>query len=319
MLARTMFVGLIATSLMTHWPEPASASDGQLADQEQPVRYGGGPTGEVVLVAEELGTPPAPSTPGSTSVSPSAASELESKCSNDGVEVPCHLGGATWSVGHDCYVKRADPQPHASSALWDGHRDADGKPTGAIYQCVATSADPTHGDWRTNSFWAGANPVADAVDPGALAARAVASMHLRAGELGATPLPGAGARSVVGLPTWMWVADVGDQTWGPISRTATAGSVSVTAVAEVADVSYDMGDGHLVRCVTPGTPWTEPAGAAPSPDCGYRYREAGDYTITADSHWAVRWHGAGQSGTITFTLTSTREVSVTELQVVVTR
>jgi hypothetical protein len=230
------------------------------------------------------------------------------------------VGGAYWSATHDCYARVADPQPGDASKLWDGHRDGDGKPTGVIHNCLAPGAPGGYESWYS-SFW-----VPDTfseemirIDPAEVAQRAVAAMKLRAGQLGATPLPGARARSVVGLPTWMWVADAGENTWGPITRTATAGPVSVTATAQVRDISYDMGDGTTVRCTTPGTEWTPAAGTTDSPDCGHRYTQPGDYTITANSHWQVRWHGAGQTGTLTFTLTNTRNIEVTELQVVVTQ
>jgi hypothetical protein len=230
------------------------------------------------------------------------------------------MGNAYWSASNGCYARVADPQPGESSILWDGHRDAEGKPTGRIHHCLAPGAPLGYESWYS-AFWVPEELSEETIriNPAEVAQRAVAQMHLRAGELGATPLPGTNARSVVGLPTWLWVADPGETTWGPITRSATAGPVTVTATAQVTNVTYDMGDGTTVRCTTPGTPWTPAAGASDSPDCGHRYTTAGDYTITATSHWQVQWHGGGQSGTINFTLNNTRNITVTQLQVVVTK
>ena len=55
------------------------------------------------------------------------------------------------------------------------------------------------------------------------------SDELEAISVGITPPPGPDSTTLVGLPTWMWVADPGPQTWGPITRTASSGSVTVTA------------------------------------------------------------------------------------------
>jgi hypothetical protein len=97
--------------------------------------------------------------------------------------------------------------------------------------------------------------------------------------------------------------------------------VSVSATAKATKVVWDMGDGTKVTCRNPGTEWTPAKGDADSPTCGHTYLvDSGDqpddaYTITATSHWKVDWSGAGQSGTITFTLTGpTRQLEVVELQ-----
>jgi hypothetical protein len=97
--------------------------------------------------------------------------------------------------------------------------------------------------------------------------------------------------------------------------------VTVTAVGEVGQIVWQMGDGNTVTC-GPGTPY--PAGSdAASPDCGYSYSTAsanhvpggGAWPITATSTWTITWSGGGQSGTEVLELSSTAELTVGELHV----
>lgn len=231
------------------------------------------------------------------------------KCFNDGAEIPCHVGGAWWSVGHSCYAFKSDPQPPASSALWDGHRDGDGKLVGTVYTCLTPGIVGAAGSWA-NAFWLGSVPRVQ-VDPAVLARRAVKSMRLRAVAIGLTPPAGSGSYTLVGIPTWMWVAQPSATTWGPKSATAAADGVSVTATAQVASVTWDMGDGSEVECDA-GTPYQVAYDAEPSPTCGHQYQRPGKYQVTATSHWLVNWEGAGQSGEITFDLRDASSVWVRE-------
>ncbi|MCP2282800.1 hypothetical protein APR04_001703 [Promicromonospora umidemergens] len=151
---------------------------------------------------------------------------------------------------------------------------------------------------------------------------AVERMGLRAIEIGMSPSPnGAG---VVGQPTWLWVQDPGERTTGPITRTASAGSVTVTATARLERIVWDMGDGAQVVCTGTGTPYTADRGRSASPDCGHTYtRESGyepgqRYTVTATSEWVVEWRGAGQTGSLDLDgLARNVQVSVGEAQVLV--
>ena len=165
-------------------------------------------------------------------------------------------------------------------------------------------------------FWADSAP--PQVNPAALAREAVDSMNLVAPTVGATPLPSAEAVSLIGLPTWLWIDAADEHSWGPITRTASAGGVTVTATAKVAKVVWDMGDGNTVTCTNKGTEWTAAKGTGDSPTCGYRYNSRGERTITATTFWEVDWSGAGQSGTITFDMSGTRDVNVVELRAVIT-
>ena len=85
----------------------------------------------------------------------------------------------------------------------------------------------------------------------------------------------------------------------------------MTATAQVQKVVWNMGDGAEVSCGK-GTKYEVSFDDAPSPDCGHRYSAPGTYTVTATSFWEADWSGAGQSGTISFTLERDTTVTVRE-------
>jgi hypothetical protein len=162
------------------------------------------------------------------------------------------------------------------------------------------------------------------VDPIELAERAVDRMALRAPQVAATPLD-PDAPLLVGMHAWFWLEQDEARDIGPIERTVTAGPVSVTARARVTRVVWQTGDGATVACRGAGTPWRPALGSGPSPTCGHRYAQAsidepgGTYQVRATTHWRVDWSGAGQSGELTFTMSGTRPLRVTELQVLQAR
>jgi hypothetical protein len=134
-----------------------------------------------------------------------------------------------------------------------------------------------------------------ALSPEQVAQMARNRLWLPAPNISANPV----GEQLVNLPTWLWVS-----TWHPVSATAAVPGVSVTAIATPTSVSWSMGDGTVVTCAGPGTPF-RPGGdpTAPSPTCGHTYgissanqpRHA--FSVTATVHWTVTWSGAGQSGT----------------------
>jgi len=214
--------------------------------------------------------------------------------------------------GQDCLpAGLANPQPPQTDPVWEGHSD------GAVYRCEVPAG---HGGMFVVGFliqyWSLAAPAAAAPpDPATLAQRAVASMQLQAVRVGIVPESRAGSVGLVGMPNWMWVSAPDAQTFGPITRTASAGGWSVSATAKVASVSWDMGDGRVVTCAGAGTPYEVTYGAVSSPDCGHTYTRQGDYTVRATSHWVVAWSGIGQAGTISLDLTQATDVTIGEAQV----
>jgi len=123
---------------------------------------------------------------------------------------------------------------------------------------------------------------------------------------------------LVNLATWLWLSSG----WAPMSATVSVPGVSVTATARPRLVVWSMGDGAVVTCIGPGTPFnTGRDPAAASPDCGHTYRRssAGQvgqaFSVSATVHWTVTWSGAGQSGTFPdLTTTAITALRVAESQ-----
>lgn len=230
-------------------------------------------------------------------------------CVNDVTQedIPCESLDGYWVNDRQCYVKLMEPQPPHGHALWQGNT------AGAIYQCSYLFAV------MPLVFWSESMPAGPAapVDPAAVAQTIVEQMELRAIAIGMVPEDSPGSMGIVGLPMWLWVADPSEQTFGPMTRSASLGGVTVTATAQVQKVLWEMGDGNTVTCWTDGTPFTDGHGGQQSPDCGYTYSQQGTYTIRATSYWSVDWTStSGPSGSIPLQFTQSRIVQVGELQVV---
>lgn len=235
-------------------------------------------------------------------------------CHDGEADVPCTRGGGVWSDVRECYVSLVSPQPPLSDPIWDGHTD------GAVYTCAVylsgqpRFAPPAGGSYQ---FWSPAPE--QAIDPESLARQAVERMRLVPPSLGLTPLT-EGAPLPVGVDAWLWIADAGPRSFGPISRSASAGATTVRATARVVRVTWAMGDGGTVTCTDAGTAWTPEAGSGPSPTCGYRYsraatsRPGGVFPVTATTHWVVDWSGAGRSGQLAFSMSSQGALRVVEVQ-----
>lgn len=257
--------------------------------------------------------------PGSQAAQPAAPAVVDqggnvSACVNRAFgrnePVPCESAGGWWSDATQCYVQLLNPQPPLSDSVWQGHTD------GAIYTC-ASSAPGMSAPFA--AFWSPSMPAGPAapVDPAVVAQTIVEQMELRAITIGMVPEDSPGSMGVVGLPAWMWVDAPSEQTFGPMTRSASLGGVSVTATARVTKVLWEMGDGGAVTCTSPGTPFSDGHGGQQSPDCGYTYTRQGTYTIRATSYWSVDWTStSGPSGSIPLQFTQSRILQVGEIQVV---
>ncbi len=223
--------------------------------------------------------------------------------------VPCESASGWWSNERQCYVQLMDPQPAPGHVLWEGRTD------GAIYLCTFDYGFAV----MPLPFWSDSMPAGPAapVDPAVVAQTIVNQMELRAITIGMVPEDSPGSMGVVGLPAWMWVDAPSEQTFGPMTRSASLGGVSVTATARVTKVLWEMGDGGAVTCTSPGTPFSDGDGGQESPDCGYTYARQGTYTIRATSYWSVDWTStSGPSGSIPLQFTQSRILLVGEIQVV---
>ncbi|MGL5825272.1 MAG: hypothetical protein ACRCYU_10720 [Nocardioides sp.] len=238
-------------------------------------------------------------------------------------------GGGTGGSSTCQYGGREIPCTGPAGSVWNGTCYV-GEPTRRGIDGPNGEKSPEEGQWHTcylppgisgpNIVWVGAGETL--IDPVTLAYRAVAAMDLDPITVGIVPEQGPDRVGLVGLPVWMWVENQTPDTWGPITRSASQGPVSVTATATVDSVTWDMKDGTKVTCTGPGTPYTDSYGKKDSPTCGHRYEKMSTdqpdraYQITATSHWIVEWTGAGQTGTIEFDLTTNPvPVRIAEAQV----
>lgn len=230
--------------------------------------------------------------------------------------VPCSSNGGYWSNSYNCYISIESPQPPAGDPTWQGHQPGDG----AVYNCDQPQTGLLITVWvqdpPPNS---GAGPT-----PRDVAQLAIKQMGIHAINVGITPKPGPNSVGIVGMPVWLWAANPDAHTVGPMTASATAGGITVTATARLLKVTWDMGDGNSITCGGAGTPYSATDGQSKSPDCGYVYQKSssheqdGKYTVTAASDWVITWAGAGQTGTIRLNgLARSVEISIGEAQVLV--
>lgn len=280
-------------------------------------------TGECLIWIEVPGNPGDPGEPGDDGPKDTGSGAA---CYWDGTDqgitkpppgpVPCSSQFGYWSNGYRCYIQLLDPQPAAGDPSWQGHEPDDG----AVYQCYQPQTDLLVLVWS-------ADPPPDSgtvPTPREVAQLAIADMRLTAINIGIAPKAEDGSVGIVGMPAWMWVANPNEHTWGPITATASAGGVTVTATARVHKVTWDMGDGNKVTCTTAGTPYEAAYGNKKSPDCGHVYTTSSSsepgqkFTVTATSDWVIDWEGAGQAGTIRLNgLVREAQIAIGEAQVLV--
>jgi len=161
------------------------------------------------------------------------------------------------------------------------------------------------------------------IDPRSVALMAARSITLPSPVIGTNP----SSFSVVNLPTWLWIDP---SIWHRFSATATAGSVSATAVAAPQSVTWSMGDGQVAVCDGNGTSYRigVPANDQ-STGCSYTYRRSsigqpsadgypndGAFPVTATITWAVSWTSTGAlGGGVLPTLQTTSSISIRVEQV----
>jgi len=224
---------------------------------------------------------------------------------------------AAAALGYSGYFQPGGPG-------WNAFGGA-GQTTGAIYYCLDPACSAATAPCDTvDIFW---SPGA-LVSPGQLAERAVAAMDLHAPAVGMTGGDPPDHMQYVGLPAWMWAADPGESTTGPITRSAADGGISVTATGVLDKTVWSMGDGVSVTCAganAPGTPFEARYAGQSSPTCGYTYTRtsAGKpnecFTVTVTSYWTVTWAGGGESGTIPVQVSRSVQKKVGEIQVLVVK
>ncbi|WP_432891022.1 hypothetical protein ACQPYH_13970 [Kribbella sp. CA-245084] len=231
-------------------------------------------------------------------------------CEFNGAAQACTSKLGNWSNGQQCYMRREEPPPPFTDARWQGHTD------GSIWACVRQQgyADGEH--LVTKWVWLPGEPDTVVIDPVTLAYRAVAEMQL------APPIirtaPGAGQIGLVNMPVWLWVTKT-ENTWGPIERSASVPGLSVTAKAQVTAIDWTLGDGTMIRCEGPGTPYTNAMGVKDSPDCGHRYKMTSrqlpncKYPVAATAQWKITWESTGgDNGEIDLTQRAATQLRIGE-------
>lgn len=165
-----------------------------------------------------------------------------------------------------------------------------------------------------------AQPAPPAITPEQAAYIAFARLRLTPPKpvIGPPPEINEWKMAAVGYPMWLWA----EGNFDPAPVTDTVADLTVSLDARLVKVRFDMGDGNRVTCADVSDAWvrgTTPG--APSPSCGHTYTEPslpeGNYTITADSEWAVDWAVNGVGGTIPLYQQASTELPVGELQVLV--
>ncbi|WP_299521084.1 hypothetical protein [uncultured Serinicoccus sp.] len=319
---RSLKAANITTMMLAIFAPVSSGAAAMAGESVPPVVCGPGEvidpgTGRCRIVIEGPGDPIVPGDPVDPGGGGGGGGEgppVDVACTEtvSGQVVPCELaGGWHWVQGWNAYAKLADPQPRKSDPAWEGNTE------GAIYVRGNWLGDPSLEPGFVDMAWSMNPPWEDVPNPLDLAYQAIAEMNLQAVGIGIVPEDGPDRIGLVGLPTWMWVDDPAENTLGPVSRTASAAGYSVTATGVVEKVVWDMGDGALVTCTGPGTPYADEFGDRASPDCGHRYGDPGTYQVSATSFWVITWSGMGQSGQIPMDLVEATTIRLGEAQAII--
>jgi hypothetical protein len=275
--------------------------------------------GEAVCDTTIIEDPTDPAVDPGTGLTPQVGPCLDKQTDGSYAELPCSLPDlGWWSNGYQCYFSVNETQDPGPPTL---------NPIGVWYHCQPPpepECDPSTQlcrDRFTVILWlTDPPPGVPTLSPGQAARTLVESFALEGITVGLAPDPNtAGSKSYVGVPIWMWAENPTPLSYGPYVQTSTLGAVSITATAEVTSVIWNMGDGSTVTCAA-GTPFNAAYGAVDSPTCGHRYartsasQPGGTFPITATSQWRISWEGAGDSGVINRTSTSTSAVQINEIQ-----
>jgi hypothetical protein len=305
-------------------PSPASASDGS----------GGCSTSQLsptCTVAVGNGGSNGSSDQGGNTGAPVNFSPLPASCTYQGQAVTCQTSDGWWSNQPGNCIGYVQLAPPAEQSVPPSGESAG---VGAWYVCTAYCPPPVIGgrDCYGGTFWSDVPPAGiTTYTPAQAAALLVKSFPLIGITIGMAPEDkthtddpvgtAAYRRTWVGIPVWLWVQNPQPQNFGPYSKSATLGGVTVTATAQVQSVTWSSGDGQMITCGA-GTAFDETAMqdelATDSPTCGFRYQKTSGtltFTVMATSNWIVRWAGGGTNGTTAVpTVRSATQIHVGQLE-----
>jgi hypothetical protein len=231
-------------------------------------------------------------------------------CRFGGTPQACTSDLGNWSNTHQCYLQRMDPPPPYDNPIWAG------KTNGAVWACLREQGYDEGRHLVTRFIWIPGEPDTVVVDPLTLVYRAIAEMKLDKPQVRTTP--GAGQIGLVNVPVWLWIAK-SENTWGPITRSASVPGLTVNVKAQVKAVNWSLGDGKTLRCETAGTPYDKSFGIKDSPDCGHRYVKTSHeqpnckYNLTATTQWDITWESTlGDTGQLPMTQSAGTQVQIGE-------
>lgn len=238
---RTFLVALLAAVLSFGYTEGGAADEGPRCQQKHSSGF--------CLVW--VSPPKAAHTRGDVNEGTSGRGAETRECRSGIDVVPCSSSMGSWDGGNSCYTRVASPQPEDFLPLSSG-RDG-----GVIMECTYPgSSAPAF------QFWVATADAATAPNPRVLAHTAIERMDLQAIRIGSFPYTvekSPMSLGVVGWNVWMWVDGATATTYGPVTKSASAGGYTVTATAQVVEVVWDMGNGDTSPAARePRTrpPWT---------------------------------------------------------------
>ena len=241
----------------------------------------------------------------STGLAPTAAADIS--------------GGAT-SGGGDGKVVVTDRSP-GSPGSSKSSRSPDGSVANSVANPCASAANGAacQLDLTDDQFTPAEGVFFFTISAATAAQIAVAELQLPTPtpHIGPDPSINPWNMAAVGYPLWLWTD--GPTQVGPVSQAVS--NLFVALDAELAGVSYDMGDGHTVHCSGPGEPWTRAVSPGTASRCGHTYQRpslpGGEYRVRATAHWNVTWTIGTNSGTLTVDREATSSLPVGELQALV--
>lgn len=272
-------------------------------------------TGECVISVGTDPTPPEGGGGGGTDQPPVGNEQPVGPrvCEFRGEELPCESGELIWIDFCKAYGKQEPPE---------FQEPPEGETEGAWYTCQSS---PGGVGGLGGQFWSVEPPPGfeEQISPGEAAAILISRFRLDGPTIGMAPEPVDGSIGSVGLPVWMWVQNPNENTFGPYTLSDSIEGLEVSATARVDRIDWNMGDGTVITCTNPGTPYDVSIGLQPSPTCGHMYERmskdqpGGKYTITAVSHWQIQWQAGGATGDEDVTRESTTQVAIGEMQTVI--
>ena len=223
------------------------------------------------------------SSPGSPGQKGQGATDIQ--CTNNhityqGQDYVCNLPDG-WSFSFGCYIKMVEPQPPASDPDWGTADPATTRmqyiSCGVMPPVVPGNRQPHPGNCIDGGC-GGLDPVQGVVN----------QLAVDKPALGMAPPGGPGATGFVNQNVWLWSKDLDTSTQTRQARNVVGVRTFVGANWTVTRTSPSPGTVTTLHC-TSDHEYTPDIGSAPSPDpdCGFQFKDPGDYTVTVTTSWSL--------------------------------